>query len=196
MTRFAIPIILLGIAGAVFFTFTNKTYNEITALKENINSYNTALGNSKVLENERDKLTAKYNSFSKDDLSRLEKLLPENVDNIRLVLEIEQLAQPYGMTLKDVKYNTTEMGSAATSNLQVGAVGKADNKDYGTFDLEFSTSGSYRNFVNFTKDLEKNLRIVDVSSITFLPSVSNTKNPFSSEIYKYGFKIKTYWLKN
>ncbi len=201
MMRFVTPIILIGIAISIFFVFTNPIYTGISELKNEAASYNEALDNSKALENERDKLTSKYNSINPDNLMRLSKLLPENVDNIRLILEIEQIAMPYGMVLKDVKYSTPDANAA----LGAGAVVQGSNtlkpasKDYGIFDLEFSTSGTYNNFINFTKDLESNLRIVDISSVAFSSNSANVGvggKTTSSEIYKYDFKIKTYWLKN
>lgn len=199
MMRFIIPAILIGISVTVFFILINPIYSDIGELKIQASSYNDALDNAKALENERDKLTAKYNSINKDDLIRLQKLLPENIDNIRLILEIEQLALPYGMTLKDVKYNTNEKDAkdGAPAGITQGGAALADtSKDYGAWDLEFSTVGSYDNFLNFTRDLEKNLRIVDVSSIQFSSSTSSNVNPFLPETYQYNFKIKTYWLKN
>src|SRR3989338_7805341 len=103
--RFILPVILIGVSITAFFMFSNPIYGEIAQLRVQTASYDEALNNSKMLENERDKLTAKYNSINPEDLVKLEKFLPENIDNIRLILEIEQLASPYGMTLKDVKYD-------------------------------------------------------------------------------------------
>lgn len=199
--RFIMPIILIGIAISAFFMFTNPLYNDISTLKTQVASYNAALNNEKALENERDKLTAKFNAINPDNLLKLEKLLPGSVDNIRLILEIEQIASPYGMVLKDVKYNTTDPTTPATTTavVQGGGVAQPVPKDYGIFDLEFSTSGTYDNFINFTKDLESNLRIVDISSISFSSDGAVTGanlKTISPEIYKYDFKIKTYWLKN
>ena len=200
MTRFIMPIVLIGIALSVFFVFTDPFYNEVSTLRKDVASYNDALDNSKMLESERDKLTAKYNAINPDNLIKIAKLLPENVDNIRLILEIEQIALPYGMVLKDVKYNIANP-NLPVAGVQGGGVAKPTIKDYGIFDLEFSTSGSYNNFINFTKDLENNLRIVDISSIAFssdtnLNPGSSSKTASPPEIYKYNFKIKTYWLKN
>ena len=202
MMRFIIPIILIGITGSFFFVFTNPIYNDVSALNRDVVSYNGALDNSKMFENERDKLTFKYNLINSDNLIKLKKLLPDNVDNIRLILEIGQIALPYGMVLKDVKYNTIDTNTVTTeatgTTIKGGLVAKT-SKDYGIFDLEFSISGTYDNFINFTKDLENNLRIVDISSITFSSNTASTgSNPKinSSEIYKYDFKIKTYYLKN
>jgi len=199
--RFIMPIILIGIAISVFFMFTNPIYTDISTLKGQVTSYNEALDNSKALESERDKLTAKYNTIDPNNLTKLQKFLPENIDNIRLILEIEQIAMPYGMALKDVKYSTTS-SSAVNANtpsvIQGGVITSQSSKDYGVFDLEFSTSGSYNNFINFTKDLESNLRIVDISSIAFSSDTSANASPKtnSPEVYTYDFKIKTYYLKN
>ena len=135
---------------------------------------------------------------------KLQKLLPNNVDNIRLILEIEQIALPYGMVLKDIKYSATDTTKSATNGevaiVQGGGAVQSPPKDYGVWDLEFSTVGTYDNFLNFTRDLESNLRIVDISSIQFSSETASesSSTPNSSpllESYKYDFKIKTYWLK-
>lgn len=190
------PIVLIGIAITVFVMYTNPFYNEIPILKTKVAAYNEALDNYKILISEREKLATKYKAIDPDNLLKLQKLLPENVDNIRLILEIEKIALPYGMVLADVKYNAT---TTTAEVVQGGRIAKPAHKDYGIFDLEFSTSGSYDNFISFTKDLEKNLRIVDISSISFSSDTninSNIKTTPSLEIYKYDFKIRTYWLKN
>ncbi len=200
--RFIMPVILIGIALSVFFMFGNPIYSDISGLKTQVGSYNEALNNSKALENERDKLTAKYNTIDPENLTKLQKLLPENVDNIRLILEIEQIASPYGMTLSDVKYNanddtanTPAVAAPTPGVVQGGTAAQATSKDYGVFNLEFSVSASYNNFINFTKDLESNLRIVDISSVSF-SSDNNSGKTNAPESYKYDFKIRTYWLKN
>jgi Tfp pilus assembly protein PilO len=198
------PIILVGIAISLFFMFTNPFLNDIGILKISAASYNEALNNSKALENERDKLTAKYNAINPDNLTKIQKLLPDNVDNIRLILEIEQIALPYGMVLKNVKYNATPTTNNTTGAGVAGAVmpggvtaAQSSSKDYGIFDLEFSTSGTYDNFINLTKDIESNLRIVDISSIAFSSDTNtNANTKIISEVYNYDFKIKTYYLKN
>ncbi len=190
--------------------FTNPIVSSISKINTEISSYNEALNNAKSLEEERDKLTKKYNAIDPDSLDKLQKLLPDNVDNIRLVLEIEKLAIPYGMRLKDVKYDSTQSnnstststpptsttGSSSSDVISDKSTARGDNKQYGTWNLEFSTEGSYSNFISFVKDIESNLRIVDISSIAFssdTDTLGKTKTPDS---YKYDFKIKTYWLKN
>jgi hypothetical protein len=196
MIRYILPIIIVAVAISLFFGFTSPLYESISTLQAEVGSYNEALENSKMLENERDKLTSKLNAINPEDLSKIEKLLPQNVNNIRLILEIEKIATPYGMVIKDVKYNTGE--NDKTTIVGGGGITQAAPKDYGIFELEFSTAGSYNNFINFLKDLEHNLRIVDISFISFASDATSnlSGSPITSEIYEYHFKIRTYWLKN
>ena len=197
MMKFIMPAVLIGISVAVFFTFTDSLYRDISLRRAQMASYNDALGNSKALENERDKLTSKYNAMSPDDLMKLQKLLPENIDNIRLILEIEKLASVYGMVLRDVKYNVNEKDTSAPAPGSIqGARAPTPSKNYGAWNLEFSTTGTYSNFINFTRDLENNLRVVDKSSIQFMVNPDTRFVSVLPEVYKYNFKIKTYWLKN
>lgn len=193
--RLIFPVILIGLAITIFFTFTEPLYSELSYLRSQAASYDEALNNSKALESERDKLTQKYNSIGGENLERLRKMVPENVDNIRLILEIEKIAEPYGMTLRDVKYSS-ETVAPEDPGVITGGVAAYQSQDYGVWDLEFQTNGTYTDFVNFLKDLERNLRIVDISSIEFSSEVAVGPAGTPAEGYQYQFHVKTYWLKN
>jgi hypothetical protein len=215
MFKFLTPIILVGIAVGGFFMFTQPLLGDVNTLRKSISAYNEAMDNSKALDAEKDKLTQKFTSINPNDLEKLEKLLPDSVDNIKLILEIEKLAAPFGMIMKDIKYNVVKKkqeekqlnadGTEISQEITDSSIKLEDNKDYGSWDLEFSVYGSYFNFLNFVKSLEKNLRIVDISSVEFSSesteeigkkTANSTTVTNSNNNYKFTFKIKTYWLKN
>ncbi len=198
MFKIIFPIISIVIAIVGVFGFVAPGYKELSGLKEQVAAYDQALNNSRSLEEERDKLTQKFNSISSSDLDKIEKLVPDNVDNIRLILEIEKLASPYGMVLKDVHYEViSKEDQDNKQNPKQGGGTKDSNSEYGSWDLEFATEGSYDDFVNFVADLEQNLRVVDVVSVQFSSGSSeNQSKTGTPKPYKYKFKIKTYWLKN
>jgi len=205
MMRFIMPIVLVGIAISVFMLYTNDLYTKMGTKRADIASYDEALSNAAALDSQKQKLTQIKDGISEENRAKLLKLLPDNVDNIRLILEIEKIASPYNMVLTDVKYNTADPTAAplpASGAIQGAAAAKPADKSYGTFNLEFSTTGSYANFLAFLSSLESNLRIVDISSIQFDSSTTNTASDAktttkiaSAESYKYSFSIKTYWLK-
>ena len=209
--RFFLPIILIGIALAGFFMYVNPTYTNIKSLQSKLSQYDAALSNSKIFEGEKERLTKKSQAISALEKTKLSILLPNSVDNIRLILELDNTASTYGMSLKDVKYSVDTLIKDPTVTDTTDKPVKAkvlqskikEKKDYGNWDLEFSTQGTYANFLSFLNDLEHNLRIVDVVAVDFSSVATKTNNATgitldttSNENYKYNFKIKTYWLKN
>lgn len=196
MLRYITPLILIGAAVGVFLLVADPLFTEAKGYRATEQSYNTALANSRQLKAVRDELLVRYNSFTTSDLLRLERMLPDNVDNIRLVIEIEKIASQYGMALRDVAFETVQAEDPAAA-LQEGAFVTEtpeslllDSRDYGTFSLSFTTRGTYANFVRFLGDLERNLRIVDIDSIKF-----SSEEGATAGIYDYDFEIQTYWLK-
>ena len=198
MMRFIVPIIMLAVSIGLFFTFTSPTYSSIQDLRAQQTEYNQALSNAAELESVRNQLIQKYNMFDQQTLADLKKLLPDNVDNIKLILEINDVAVRYNMSLKNVKFQST---SASPTTVEENNARLAEKKKaYSSFSVEFSTEGKYSDFVGFISDLEKSLRIVDVNSLAFtapeLPQNLGGVNPSKpNDSYKYDFRVSTYWLK-
>ena len=192
--KLILPILFIGIEVLAFIFGVNPWYNDVSSLRVEISDYNTALNNSAELQKAEDSLITKYNGIKQSDKDRLNSLIPNSVNNIQFILEVERLANLHNMPIKDLKFEASKQASSG-SVAQVGT----DNKPYGVFPLEFSTEGSYDTFVLFLKDLESNLRLVDVKSISFnVPTgdvtVKNTDG-LDPNIYKYSVKVETYWLK-
>lgn len=186
------PLILILASVGIFIGYTNKAYKEVSALRTEQAAYDEALLNSKKLLDVRQELVDKYNALLPEDKDRLMKLMPDNVDNIRLIIDIQKIASQYGMLPKDIHFDK-DQGKTATNTITATASPEEialAHKDYGTFDLDFSVTGTYANFLNFTRDLEKSLRIIDIESVSFAIGDVGTTT------YKYVFKIRTYWLKN
>jgi Tfp pilus assembly protein PilO len=192
MTRFIFPILMTLAAIGLFLLYTEGAYQRVATLRTQVTEYDAALNNSHKLLKVRDDLAQKYSSFSLEDKTRLEKLMPDNVDNIRLILNIDKIAKQYGMLPSDIKFDATatEKGSVDASKPRTPAEAKELDRPYGTFDLEFSVSGNYQKFLSFLHDLEQSLRIIDVEAIAFAGADS-----LGTGTYRYTFKIKTYWLK-
>lgn len=193
MARFIFPILMTLAAIGLFVFYTNGAYQRVTELRKTQAAYSDALDNSRKLLEVHDALAAKYSSFSREDKERLEKLMPDNVDNIRLILNIDKIAKQYGMLPADIKFDasTAEASSAGAQNApRSPAEARELERPYGTFELEFSVTGTYPKFLQFLRDLEQSLRIIDVEAIAFSTGVGD-----SSSTYRYTFKVKTYWLK-
>ena len=87
------------------------------------------------------------------------------------------MAKQYGMRIRDFSAQTIEKKET---------IGK-DNSAYGSLGVSFTTSASYNTFLAFIRDLEKSLRIMDITAIQFGAS--------DTQVYDYSVDIRTYWLK-
>lgn len=184
MIKLTFPILFIFLAVGLFFVYVDPTYKEIKDTLKEEARFDQALDKSKELQEVRDKLLLKYNTFSTGDLDRLSKLLPDHVDNVRLVLDIDYIASTYGMRVKNVTVNTEER--------QEGVIGP-DVSVYQSVSLSFSIAASYDILKQFIKDLEKSLRIVDVTDISLS---SSAVIDGGKDLYEYNISLKTYWLKN
>jgi len=168
------------VSAGLFVYYIDPLYKETQVLEEEKNQYDEALNKSKELRSIRDALLSKYNTFSAEDLERLNKLLPDTVDNVKLIMEINGIASRYGMVLKEVALSVV---SSEDSKEIFGP----DEKNYGSINIGFSVASVYNNFIAFIEDLEKSLRVVDVVSISFQSS--------ETDFYKYSVNLEIYWLK-
>jgi len=178
-----LPIILILASVGAFFTYINPKYQDIKALQAERADYSVALDNSRELLARRDGLVKDYNMIPSEILTRLQKFLPDHVDNVRLIMDISGIAARYDLTLSNIK--NLESGKKKET---VGSIDIGKGETIGSAVLNFSVTAPYTTFQAFLADLERSLRVVDVVSLSF---TADDK----SEKYTYNLGIKTYWLK-
>lgn len=175
----------------LYFGLIDPTNKDIQALKEQKAEFDKAVDNANQLTERRNALVAKVNSFSLEDSQRLEKLVPDYVDSVRLIMETDRIALKYGMSLRDVQIAGLDTGKPGSASPETSGVIGGVPKDYDSVTMSFSVFTNYQTFKQFLKELEDNLRISDVGRIAFnVPSASK-----SQEVYQFNVSLKTYWLK-
>ncbi len=175
------PLIFLAGAVGLFFWSIDPTYARIQALQQEEAEYDQALTRARELQEVRDDLIARSQAFSPSDLERLHKMLPDHVDNVRLIIDLDFMASQYGMRVRGVTIAADESRS-----LQ-GAVGP-DEATYESVVITFSVTGDYNTFRSFLTDLERSLRLVDITKLSFEAN--------DTGLYDYSISLKTYWLKS
>jgi len=188
MIKSIFSIVGLAAAAGIFFLFTQPHYDTVREREAEVAQYDQALERSSKLQQLKQSLLSRYNAFNPADVDRLHKLLPDHVDNVRLVLDLDNLAARHGMALQNVVTSGPEPDRAG------GAIANANGarQKYDSLTLQFRTQGTYANFTAFMRDLEASLRIVDLVELSLvqLPTFSG-----GEPIYRYELTIRTYWLK-
>ncbi len=187
--RYFFLLLLLGASITTFSVLIAPRYKNLQALRETVVSFDGRLETADKLKASREDLITRYNSISKADLDNLKILLPDSVDNIRLIIQLDSLATKNGMSsLRGVQYDEVKASDPTKVEPNVTL-----QKPYGEFAISFETSGQYKNFLSFISDLEQNLRLVDVVSVKF--SAPEGSESGAGDSLKYTVKLKTYWLK-
>ena len=208
--RFLFPILSVLISVALFFIFVDPFRVEVFQLRDDIAKYNDALGNLTNLEKTFKDLVDNYKLIKQEDKDRLNIALPQNANNLRFILELEHVANLRNLALENVNFDVS-MKDPATNASVVAIASETPSNDYDVFPVEFTITTDYPTFLNFVKDIESNLRITDIKSISFISSIPdkknttttttnpignmNTTNMNNSNVYSFTLKVETYWLK-
>ncbi len=172
------PIFLILLSLGAGFFYVSPQYQKIQMHRAEGVKYDDVIAKAQDLSKLRAELSDTLNTFSADDLDRLSKLVPEKVDTARLILDVSGIAAKYAMEMKDIQ--VTEPAKADTKAVDV--------KPYKTSTISFNFQSSYEGMIQFVKDLEQSLRMVDVTNITL--ATGDGRFP----IFSYKITLQTYWL--
>jgi Tfp pilus assembly protein PilO len=176
MQKLITTLFFLIAAIAVFFSWTQPYIDGIKVLSQEEQELNEILLNSRNLQERRDEILGVYNTINQNDIFRLNKLLPEQMRAIDMVIEIENIVKGHGLLFK---------------NIGIAAPAKEKNifglmkKDFETVPLTMVVSGPYNSFVSFLEDLEKSLYLIDINQLTFSSGKVDS--------YEFTIRANTYW---
>jgi hypothetical protein len=181
--RIFLPIILVIAAIGLFVVWTNPTYQASKALSAQVSSYNVALDKSKELRKLRDELLSKRNTFSPDDIEKLDDILPNNVDKIRFIIDMSNIASRHSIQLRDIELGDIDNTAHSGESLALGT----NSDPVGSVDISFSFTSSYDKMVSFLQDIEHSLRLIEIQKISFSAD-SDDRN-------SYSLSVRTFWLR-
>lgn len=192
MNHKATSFLSLIIAVGVFFAYVGPTWKgEITTTKAAIKSDDDALSAAKAYTEAQNQLTAARNAIDPNDLARLTSFIPDSVDNVRIILDINSLAARSGLTISNVTVSdssTSRTKSSVSSNTQAGASTlAAPENPVGSVDLSLAAAGTYSSLRSFLDGVEKSGRLLDLRDLAVKGS--------NTGAYNYQMTLRIYWLR-
>lgn len=157
-------------------------------MRAQITEYDAALVKANELQERKQVLLKKYNDFQPQDRDNLQKLLPDHVDNVRLILDLDNVASRRGMAMQNVVVSTP--GAGQTTQTAIGTISSSKQK-YDVLTTKFTTQGTYAAFQQLITDLETSLRLVDLVNLKIGAGAEVAGEP----LYSFDVTLRTYWLK-
>lgn len=197
----SIIVIILSLGFSFFYVtpeyaITQKRSVDITTLDRTLKD----AGEIQSLINQTE---TTLNSINPVELSRFAVFLPETTDTLRLANNIQHVGIAHGITIEQLKVDdTSKKGQSADLSGVQGVAADVSTKtstpQYTTVKTTFSMTTSDEAFRAFLADLEKNLGIMNVTTLTFTPVTDAASGKIARSAapqYKYSVAIETYALK-
>lgn len=174
---------LLLIVGAVviFFTQTKNYFPEIKAIRSQISVYDKTIETIRSVKNSVDKLLGEYNSISQENIDKVNKMIPSGSDQMKLVVQIEDMMKSRGLVLKSIDAKEAVKTSSVKEKKEASATG-----DISRLSLSVKAQGSYSAFHSFLTEAEKSLRLIDIESVK-INTVAD------KEVYDFSIEAVSYW---
>lgn len=174
----------LIIAAGMFLAYVNPTWNGLIAsIKKEIAFDDDALAAAKQYSMQQNQLAASRDSIDPANLSALAIFLPDSVDNVGIILDLNALAARSGLSVASIDVVT---GDAALRNQGAGALPVTADL-VGSVDLSLSAVGTFAALETFLKGAEESARLLDVRNLVVRGS--------STGVYDYQMTLRLYWLR-
>lgn len=178
-----LPVLALMVSLGTFFGYVNPTWNDsIIATKANIAEIDQTLAAASKYSTQQKELTDARNAIDPTNLARLSTFLPDSVNNVGLVLDLNALAARSGLSLANIDVVVNNINTSTQ-----GALSVTNANPVGSVNLSLSAVGTYAALQAFLTGVEKSARILDVRDIVVRGS--------DTGVYNYQMKIRLYWLR-
>ncbi len=179
--KLIVPLILIISAIIGGYLVIIPLYGEVQVLSADTVQYKAAIKKGEEFNELISKLIAQRQDLPDEDVDRLVKMIPDNVDNVRLIIEIDEIAKKYSTGIRNIRVGDSKQTSTDRTK-------RVDNSS-GAITLGFGVQMPYEKFALFLKDLESNLRLADITALSFIPTdIGNS--------YDFNLTLRTYWLKS
>lgn len=176
-----LPTLALLLSIGIFFAYVKPLWSgPLKETKEAIANTEKALVAADEYKKRQNELAAARNAIPRENLDRLSVFLPDSVDNVGLILDINALAARSGLSLANIDVVMNDANAAAPPpSSRVNPVGSVN--------LSLSAIGTYTALQTFLVGIEKSARLLDVRDITVKGS--------DTGVYNYQMAIRLYWLR-
>lgn len=180
-----LPSVALIIAIGMFLAYVNPTWNgSIASLKESIASDDEALASARQYSAQQNQLAASRDAIDPANLSAISTFLPDSVDNVGIILDLNALAARSGLSVVNIDVVTG--GDIVVKGKGAGALPAAADL-VGSVDLSLAAVGTFSALETFLKGVEGSARLLDVRDLVVLSS--------NTGVYDYQMILRLYWLR-
>jgi Tfp pilus assembly protein PilO len=185
MNNRILPAFALILAIGIFFAYVSPAWSgSIAATKAAIAADDEALVSAQQYSTQQNQLASARDAIDPVNLAALSTFLPDSVDNVGLILDLNALAARSGFSVANIDVVTG--GTGAPRPRSGGALPSAVDP-VGSVDLSLTAVGTFSSLQSFLSGVEKSARIIDIRDLIIKGS--------DTGVYDYQMTLSLYWLR-
>lgn len=166
MMRTITPVFSIIIALVVFFSVSKPMFTEIDDIKAQTAQFQEAVDSAQSRNQKLEELINKKQGHDSRDLEYLDALVPQDVDEVKMLVDLKEMAEKHNMLIGNIGVEGGGTGSPA-SDASSEVSGAISYNSFSTADITFGLIGTYEQFKSFLADMERSLVLMEVINITF-----------------------------
>jgi hypothetical protein len=169
------PLLLIILSGTLVYWFTYPMYGEVKQLREQTEQIQTSLARAQKASQTLMQKQGLAGKFTDEEKAKLEILLPDRIDALRWIVQLDEIASRHNGKITDLKVADDLKGTIP---------------ELGISNITFKVTMMHDDFLDFLADTQRSLKLTDVTSANFEPK--GTTNAAKND---YFVNLRAYWLK-
>lgn len=163
-------ILIIILAALLYPFFIKPLVAEVEIERVAVSKLEETITIAEDFAKDKARLLARVEEFTDEELTKLDTILPEEIDTIRLILDIEQVALKYNLNLtreisvEDITERTRTEGDSTVPFNKLG--------------ISVNLDGSYSALLAFLTEISLSEQLLDVKSMTL------SQDPDKDFVYK------------
>jgi len=197
MSKVLVPVLLLVVSAGLAFSYIKPAYENLQEFELQEAELVDAIDEAKKLVEGYQILLRDKSSISEEDRRNLEKILPDAVDVIQLIVDIDVLTRENNLEIEsfDIPYVDREASMRTSASASKSGIKTQTGDPVGNAMLTIGMKGSYEDFKEFLYDVERSMMLVDVVELRVQSSTGKNKDGTVYDVIKYEVGLQAYWLK-
>lgn len=188
MYRLLIPFFLVCMAGLIGLYVLAPQYEEIQHLRVEEAGLKADLQSAADINQRIAELESQYANFPHDAEAKLGVMLPDQVDSVRFIIDMNALVVQRGLEMLNPSASVADTQKTA----QVG--GAAQGSGIAESSFAFTVMATWSEFRALLRDIERSLALRDMSTLSFAAAEVSSA-PLTAIKTKNGEPVRAYSIK-
>ena len=194
MSKVLTPIIFIVIAIGLFFSYLRPAYDVLQAFQTQKDELDKTITESEDLLRMHNDILTKYENIDPTDHAKLKKILPDSIDVVRLIMDIDALSTKHNLTIDSFEVPQIRDIEQNARNRNTRRTAEEENNPVASAVLTIECVGEYQDFKAFLLDIEHSLSLLDVVGLEVkVPNILRVD--VTDDRPEYKLDLQAYWLK-